>query len=332
MIILIDSGTTNSRIRLVEEKQVNVIDVIKLEAGVRNSAIEGSNEKLKNEVSKGLKELLDKHSLSPEDIQYIVAAGMITSNLGLYEVPHIEAPARLEGFLGSVEQVNAEEFFQIPCLYVPGMKNKVSGLLKEDLTVINQFDIMRGEEVETFGLLQQVNPIGKGLMLLPGSHTKFVLVDENGELLSCCSTLGGEMLKAVRDQTIISDSLSSKLVDKVLPEYLIKGYEAAIQEGMTRSLFHIRLLQLFSELSENERANYYAGIILSSDMEALDEMLEKEEVEWIIVGGSNPLRSVFLKLLSYLNLKAEIIEASEEQVEMASVYGAAKIGKAYFSN
>ncbi|WP_082233214.1 2-dehydro-3-deoxygalactonokinase [Halobacillus massiliensis] len=332
MIILIDSGTTNSRIRLVEETELNVSDSIKVEAGVRNTAIEGNNKKLKNEIAAGIKQLLQKHSLSPDDIKYIVASGMITSNLGLYEVPHIEAPAQLDHFLKSAKLIKSKDFFNIPCLYVPGMKNKTSGSLSKDLSSVNELDVMRGEEIETFGLLQQISPKGNGIMVLPGSHTKFVRVGKNENLLSCRTTLGGEMLKAVRDQTIISDSLTPKLVETVLSEYLMKGFNAALQEGVTRSLFHIRLLHLFSELSENERANYYAGVILSSDIEALDTIVESEKVDWILIGGSDPLRSLFLNLITYRDYHTEIIEASEEQVEMAAVYGAAKIGKAYYSN
>ncbi|MFG6147514.1 2-dehydro-3-deoxygalactonokinase [Halobacillus sp. B23F22_1] len=331
MIILIDSGTTNSRIRLVQEKDKQIVDVIKLKVGVRNTAIDGSNNKLKQDLAKGIQQLLNQHSLTKRDIKYIVAAGMITSNLGLHEVPHIPSPARIEDFIGGVQVVEAEEFLNIPCLYVPGMKNNVSASL-DDISVINQYDVMRGEEVETIGLLTQAKPQGKGLMVLPGSHTKFVLVGEQQELLSCRSTLGGEMLQAVRDQTIISDSLHENLVEEVNPDYLIKGYLAARKVGVTRSLYHIRLLQLFSELTADERANYYAGAILYYDMEALQQMLEEEQVEWIMIGGSNPLRKIFYHLLNYVNEPAHLITADDEQVEMAAVYGTLEVGQSYFEN
>ncbi|WP_347549075.1 2-dehydro-3-deoxygalactonokinase [Pseudalkalibacillus hwajinpoensis] len=331
MIILIDSGTTNSRIRLVEEHEVTIIASVKIEVGVRNTAIDGHNEKLKQELAQGVQRLLEEQSLSARDISYIVAAGMITSNLGLHEVPHITAPARLEDFIKGVQVLKTEEFLNIPCLYIPGMKNAVADSLEEDLSVINQYDVMRGEEVETYGLLKQISTKGKGLMVLPGSHTKYVLIGEKEELLSCRSTLGGEMLKAVRDQTIISDSLSKTLVEEVVPEYLIKGFLAAQKTGVTRCLYHIRLLQLFSELNANERANYYAGAILYYDVEALEQMVEIEQVEWIMIGGSEPLRSLFYHLLTYVYDTTEILTAAEEQAEMASVYGAAEIGRMYQS-
>lgn len=332
-IILIDSGTTNSRIRLVDEEQDQVRDTLKLEVGVRYTAIDGNNNRLKQELASGLQALLERNELSPEQIKYIVAAGMITSNLGIYEVPHVTAPARLIDFVQNSKIVKSEDFFQIPCMFVPGMKNDADNMLEDDITAINNYDVMRGEEVETYGLLKQLAPKGKGLMVLPGSHTKFVLVDKNQTLLSCLSTLGGEMLKAVRDQTIISDSLGEKLIETVLPEKLIEGYRAAQKVGVTRSFYHIRLLHLFSTLTVNERANYYAGTVLYYDIDALMQSLEKEtELAWIIVGGSDPLRTAFFHLLKHVNEDWKIIEASDDQVELATVYGAGAVGMDYYAN
>ncbi len=46
-VIFIDSGTTNTRIRLVEEEKTIVLDVEKVQVGVRNTAIDGNNQQLK---------------------------------------------------------------------------------------------------------------------------------------------------------------------------------------------------------------------------------------------------------------------------------------------
>ncbi|MDS8877104.1 2-dehydro-3-deoxygalactonokinase, partial [Streptococcus pneumoniae] len=86
------------------------------------------------------------------------------------------------------------EFLDIPCIFVPGMKNRVSADTADVVDWINEYDVMRGEEVETIGLLKQFDIRGKGFMVLPGSHTKYVVVDEQQRLESCLSTLGGETL------------------------------------------------------------------------------------------------------------------------------------------
>jgi 2-dehydro-3-deoxygalactonokinase len=325
--ILIDSGTTNSRIRLVDSETNQITDTEKVRIGVRNTAIDGHNGELKSYLHKGLKKLLERNDLSTSDIEYIVASGMITSNLGLYEIPHITAPVTVDDFVRNSKVVVMKEFFNIPCIFVPGMSNDVADT-SNPLEEINQFDVMRGEEVESIGLMNQLDLHGKGILVLPGSHTKFVIVDDNQSLSSCLSTLGGETLMAMQRETILSNSLSPELVQTVDKNILLKGYEAAKNYGLTRSFYHVRLLQLFANLTENERANYFVGSVIYDDIQSLLSSVEIiDDIEWIVVGGTNPLKSMFTILFEHMDKKWKVIEADDLQVEYSLVYGAQEIAK-----
>ncbi|MFC0471770.1 2-dehydro-3-deoxygalactonokinase [Halalkalibacter kiskunsagensis] len=333
-VLLIDSGTTNSRIRLVQNDHTEqVVDVLKMKVGVRNTAIDGHNERLKSEIQRGIAKVIERNHLSADQVSSIVASGMITSNLGLYEVPHVTAPADLEDFVKHAKMVDSGEFFNIPCLFIPGMKNDSGELLAQSPQLVNEMDIMRGEEVEAFGLLKQLAPVGRGIMVLPGSHTKYVVIDQDQTLCFSLSTLGGEVLQAICSNTILSSSLNEKLVETIDTPHLLAGFHAAKREGLTRSFFHIRLLQLYSELDDNARANYFVGAVLQSDLQALDSYLEHAgKFEWMIVGGSNPLRSAFVHLLSDQYENVNIMEANDEQVEHALVSGAIEVGSQFFDN
>lgn len=326
-VILIDSGTTNSRLRLYDKTTCQVLDSEKIRVGVRDTAISGSNTNLKAQLKKGIERLLTRNQLSPSDIAYIVASGMITSNLGIFEVPHVTSPAGICDFAKHSKLTKLEEFQNIPCVFIPGMKNSVALMGSEDfVSSINDFDVMRGEEVESFGLLKQFDVEGKGIIVLPGSHTKFVAVGENKDLKYCLSTLGGETLQAIQKETILSNSLDSCLIGNIDEKMLEYGYEAAKKHGLTRTFYHIRLLDLFSELDENQRANYFAGSVIYNDLQALSQSMEKMDgIEWMIVGGSNPLRNAFTHLLRYMNNKWKIIEADDRQVEYSLVFGANEI-------
>lgn len=330
--ILIDSGTTNSRIRLVDGVHNKVLDQVKINIGVRNTAIEGDNTNLKKSLKNSIQEILNANNLSSTDISYIVASGMITSNLGVYEVPHITSPASFKDFASQSVVIKLEDFLNIPCIFVPGMKNITLDNTVNPLESINEFDIMRGEEVETIGLLKQVEVQGKGFMVLPGSHTKYVAINDQKKLAFCLSTLGGEILQAIQKETILSNSLGNGLIKTIDTEMLEKGYEAAKKYGLTRSFYHIRLLDLFTDLDENARANYFVGAVICDDIKALMQSNKYEEVDWVIVGGSNPLRKVFVHLLRYINNGWEIIEASDEQVESAMVHGTQEIASEYLTN
>ncbi|MBY0223477.1 MULTISPECIES: 2-dehydro-3-deoxygalactonokinase [Sporosarcina] len=325
--ILIDSGTTNSRIRLIESSKNLITDIEKVRIGVRNTAIEGTNEGLKNHLHNGIANLLERNNLSAANIEYIVASGMITSKLGILEVPHLTAPVTAEDFAKNSQVAILDEFFNIPCIFVPGMSNYAANVA-DQVDQINQFDVMRGEEVESLGLLKQLELEGRGILVLPGSHTKFVMVDRNRTLSSCLSTLAGETLMAIQKETILSDSVSSKLVQSVDESMLLKGFRAAETHGLTRSFYHVRLLELFTDVTDNERANYYAGAVIHEDLKSLlSSVHDSKDIEWVVVGGSNPLRSLFTILLKHLGPKWNVIEASDLQVEYSLVLGAQEVAE-----
>lgn len=86
--ITIDGGTTNTRCILWNSSRQR-IDEQKREVGVRNTAIDGNNSKLKNAVKECLEQLLEDHSLTYDNINHIIASGMITSDVGIVVVPHL---------------------------------------------------------------------------------------------------------------------------------------------------------------------------------------------------------------------------------------------------
>ncbi|RWR12149.1 2-dehydro-3-deoxygalactonokinase [Siminovitchia fortis] len=323
--ILIDTGTTNSRIRLVDNRNNLIRDSENFRIGVRNTAIDGHNKKLKEAIHERIGQILNRNGLDANEISYIVASGMITSNLGLYEVPHVKGPITIEELADFSKVICLEELYNIPCVFVPGMSNSVS-YNEKNLDFINHFDVMRGEEVESVGLIKQLNLKGKGILVLPGSHTKFVIIDENQTISTCLSTLAGETLMAIQRETILSDSLNSSLIESIDEEILLKGFEAARTYGLTRSFYHIRLLQLFSNLDENACANYFVGAVLAADIQSLLATIpDVNKVNWIAVGGNNPLRQAFVFLLGFSGPEWSVIEATDQQVEYSMVYGAQEI-------
>ncbi|WP_407271333.1 2-dehydro-3-deoxygalactonokinase [Radiobacillus sp. PE A8.2] len=325
-ILTIDSGTTNSRVHLIDLESSELIDVIKKRVGVRNTAIDGTTKALSEGLSAAIEEILTKNTCTTADIAYIVATGMITSNLGILEVPHIPSPGSIDDFVNGSVVEKLPEFFDVPCIFVPGLKNNVSDTETDSLfDHINYFDVMRGEEVEAFGLKKQLGLQGKGLFVLPGSHTKYVMMD-NEQITSCLSTLGGEMVYAVQKETILSSSLNDDLVSEADRNLLLEGFKSGNKFGLTRSFYHIRLLQLFEEMNENQRANYFLGSILSADIQALKNTYEELDVAWIVVGGSNPLRKAFIHVLEYMNF-AQVIEANDEHVQLSTIIGAKMLGE-----
>ena len=86
-IITLDTGTTNTRVILWDSKFCPAASA-KSEVGVRNTAIDGSNRRLKAAVKECLEQVLRDAGASYDEVEAVIASGMITSNVGLVEIPH----------------------------------------------------------------------------------------------------------------------------------------------------------------------------------------------------------------------------------------------------
>ena len=79
--ITIDTGTTNTRVYLFNEKYEAVASA-KSEIGVRITAIDGNNNRLKAAIKGCLEDVLKQADITYDDVKQVAASGMITSNVG----------------------------------------------------------------------------------------------------------------------------------------------------------------------------------------------------------------------------------------------------------
>lgn len=294
-IATIDTGTTNTRVKIWREGEV--VTSANVGVGVRDTSITGSKDKLKQGVSEAVKLALDKAQLTHEAIGLYLASGMITSNVGLHEVAHVQAPAGIADLANHMVSATIKGVVDQPIWFVPGVKNDL-----KDITVgnIEAMDIMRGEEVEAFGLLDHLGQTGSALLILPGSHTKFIRVDQSGRISGCITTLAGELLSVLTKDTILASSLGKSFTETIHREMILRGSESTHQQGLTRACFTVRLLDLFSDSSPNERANFLTGAIVATDLLAVksDSTLGDCRELTVIIGGSNVMAGVFEVLVS----------------------------------
>jgi 2-dehydro-3-deoxygalactonokinase len=89
----------------------------------------------------------------------LLMAGMVGSNRGWVETPYLPCPATVDALAGRI--VRPE----------PGRTGIVPGL---SLIEGDRADVMRGEEVQVFGLLALEREHGDAVICHPGTHTKWV--------------------------------------------------------------------------------------------------------------------------------------------------------------
>ena len=182
MIITIDGGTTNTRISLVSDKTIR--DRIKTRVGARDS-LDGTP--LRETVRDGIKELLARNRLSENDITAVALSGMIGSESGLKDIPHILAPAGKEELRQAAVRADMPEITGIPMYFIPGVRTFGTDAFTQNMSAAEicrsatDCDIMRGEETELVGITEGL-PCDLGettAVILPGSLLKLKRRQDN---------------------------------------------------------------------------------------------------------------------------------------------------------
>ncbi len=293
--IVIDGGTTTTRIGLADGERI--IDKIKISLGARaNMEAPGS---LQRAVREGIETLLERHAASPE---CIIAAGMITSEFGLFALPHISAPAGIEELSEGIKQVYLDEISPLPFYFVPGIKTWGE---------LEKTDMMRGEECEVFGIAD-----GDAVYVLPGSHSKVITV-KSGKITDFRTLLTGEMAASLAGGTILKDAVS---FDAALDEgYLLRGYDCAQKNGLNEALFKTRILKNLLGADENEVYSFFLGAVLEGEIRTILAGENKR----IVVAGKAELRDATVAILKTKGIQAEA--ASNDAVEQSTFLGMIRI-------
>lgn len=292
----VDTGTTNTRVILWNRNR-EMVGMSKAETGVRNTAIDGNNGKLKEAIRCCMEELLEKQGITYSQVGRVIASGMITSNVGLVEIPHVAAPAGPEELAERAEEILIEDVCPIPILFIPGVKNRDGRIGMDNF---ESMDIMRGEEVEAAAIMNHFEKGNPYLLVLPGSHTKFVSVDSEGRITGCLTSITGELLSVITNDTLIADAVGHQFVSEETynREMVLAGYRTAASTGIGRACFSARILNMFAEPDKQKIASYVLGAVLQNDLEAVknSSALDVSRETTVVVSGKNPLRRALMDL------------------------------------
>jgi 2-dehydro-3-deoxygalactonokinase len=259
--LVVDSGTSNTRVRLWHDGRI-VATALRA-VGSRDTAAAGHN----GALAAALREAIGEARWGAEPVA-VICSGMITSNLGLYEVPHQRAPATLDDLARGMAGARFPELCELPFHFVPGVKTLPEGPI--DAANLHTVDLMRGEETEIAGLLDQSRIVMPSLFLHLGSHHKAILVDEGPAIAASSTALTGELLDAVRCHTVLSGSTLSALDFEPSPEVWRLGLDLARREGLGRALFLVRAAEQLWARSHTEATALLLGALIGLDLQMLE--------------------------------------------------------------
>ena len=206
---IIDCGTTNSRVYIVNEK-AEILGKATKKVGVKDTAINGNNEVLKRELKNTFFTALDDANMKLSDIKFIISSGMITSEIGLVEIPHIWAPANFSELAKNIKKIQDTSIFpvNIPIYFIRGIKNKYD-IQNATIENVDKLDFMRGEETQIAGLLSIYNLKFPLTVIVLSSHTKFIPLDKDKNILGSITTVSGQVYEAILKETFVGKSIRS---------------------------------------------------------------------------------------------------------------------------
>ena len=300
MIVAVDSGTTRTRAWVVANGAVG--DGASTIAGARDLARTRDRAWLFDQVREVTDRALATADIAWSDVDAVVAFGMITSELGLVELPHLVAPVDVGELVHAILEWSDTPELPARLLLVPGVRNA-----SQD---VERADFMRGEETQVVGLLALAKVEPPLLYVSVGSHPKFVWVDADSRIAWSVTTLSGELLWALHRETILADLVDpeSRLADLDAVE---RGARIAESAGLSRALFAARLLNRIGDASPETCSALLCGAIARTDLRALEIALPAGAgMERIVLSGHGPLLDAYRHLLTRANVG--LVETVEE--------------------
>ncbi len=149
-------------------------------------------------------------------------------------------------------------------------------------------DVMRGEEVQILGAMRLAGPRsgnGDGLFVLPGTHSKWVRV-QDGRITSFKTFMTGEVYALLSQHSILSKTIAA---DAPFDEAAFaRGLaQAAGEAGLLHHAFSARTLSLFGRMEAGPLASYLSGLVIGEELRA-NAIAAGAEV--VLIGSANLTR------------------------------------------
>ncbi|MBF0035770.1 2-dehydro-3-deoxygalactonokinase [Citrobacter freundii] len=317
-VVTVDCGTTNTRVRVWRHHRV-VAQACE-SVGVRDTARTGSHAILAAGVRHALTQAMAQAENDLPGDCLIVASGMVTSDAGLCPLPHLCAPVSLTDLAQATVVRDMPDISLHPVWFIPGVRNTLADISADN---IGMMDVMRGEEVETFGLLALHTISGPAVIILPGSHTKFVRIDREQRITACATSMTGELLDLLTRQSLLAASLESRFTRSPDTGYLLRGAQACRESGFARACFSVRLLDLFTGATHDQKAGWLLGAALSTDIQTLKNSpaLAMTPDTRLVICGKPPLAQALATLINAdpFFTAAPLVIEEDEQTPLSGV-------------
>ncbi|MET0289326.1 MAG: 2-dehydro-3-deoxygalactonokinase [Pseudoxanthomonas sp.] len=284
----INWGSSNFRAYLIDDQGM-VQDTLEASAGVAHVSRDGMVE-MANQVRQRWPGALR-----------VYAAGMIGSNIGWIDAGYIDAPA---GLAEVSRRLVATQIGALSLQIVPG----VTCVRSAD----GAPDIMRGEETELFGLMAAGQLEGAPVVALPGTHTKWVTV-EDGRIREFMTALSGELFDRLSSGGVLASVVTGPGEDG--PAFR-DGVQLATRsgQGLSTLLFGVRARVIRRVLSRDEASAFLRGVLIGSEIADARALFPALGTAAVPLVGSGPVCALYAAALESLGLGARKVTSADAVV------------------
>lgn len=194
------------------------------------------------------------------DDRLVVMCGMVGARGGWVEAPYVPCPAGVEALAAGMVELTAQASHvralagrSLWC--APGMCD-----LRDAAA-----DVMRGEETQVVGLLEQLVP-GVHVACLPGTHSKWVRV-EDGVITAISTAMTGEIYGLLRGHSILACGMpqAEPALDPVAFDAGLA--QARAGAGLLHDVFGVRTAALFGRFDGPALPSYLSGLLVGHELQ-----------------------------------------------------------------
>ncbi|WP_299312120.1 2-dehydro-3-deoxygalactonokinase [uncultured Aquimarina sp.] len=301
-----DWGTSNFRIRLIDSLNLKVLEEFKTDMGVNKLYQKFKNQDRVSQEQFFKDYLIEQVGLFTELKEgeiLIVASGMITSAIGMTELPYAKVPISFSCEDLFIEFKSLGKDFQI--LLISGLKTKNN--------------VMRGEEIQAIGLIEYLPADSEGILILPGTHSKHINFKLN-KINDFTTFMTGELFEIFSEYSILSNSIKRMEWDSKFIGSFLEGVKVGTTNTHMSSFFSIRANHLLHNTLLEKNYYYLSGMLIGSELAYLKNTKEK-----IFLSSSGILNELYLRALTSFISADRVFCFEEEVIDKALITGHKKM-------
>ncbi|MHC9295278.1 2-dehydro-3-deoxygalactonokinase [Mycobacterium sp. LTG2003] len=183
-----------------------------------------------------------------------IACGMVGSAQGWREAGYLTVPTALAIDAHRLTSVRHDR----------GTLHLIPGLRVEHDAAASAADVMRGEETQLIGIMRMLGePEGELLVVLPGTHTKWVRIVD-GRVIAFSTAMTGELYGLLMQHGILARTAAAATADD--DASFARGLVADRSRGLSSALFGARALVLDGQLEAAALADYVSGLLIADEV------------------------------------------------------------------